>query len=259
MLAAMFSATASMVSSQLNVFSGVITNDIYRPLKGGILNDSQMVRAGRIFTVLLGVFLILIAMSIPHLGGAERVIISLAELMVVTLLAPTLWGLFSRNVNSSAVWITGITGFTVGAIVHFGLGRNSFLVDFDLLKPFAKWVQANSSTMKTFTGVVFPVIILLIIQLLSRKPSAGYAKITALEAEEEVLEASGRIKASHLPAIIVAWSIAACGLMMLALTLINDESKLVTGIFASVLFAIAGGISLIVRIAHHKERKVLDL
>lgn len=32
MLAAMFSATASMVSSQLNVFSGVLTNDIYKPL-----------------------------------------------------------------------------------------------------------------------------------------------------------------------------------------------------------------------------------
>ena len=32
MLAAMFSATASMVSSQLNVFSGVLTHDIYKPL-----------------------------------------------------------------------------------------------------------------------------------------------------------------------------------------------------------------------------------
>ena len=32
MLAAMFSATASMVSSQLNVFAGVLTNDILKPL-----------------------------------------------------------------------------------------------------------------------------------------------------------------------------------------------------------------------------------
>jgi Na+/proline symporter len=32
MVAAMFSATASMVSSQLNVFSGVLTHDLYRPL-----------------------------------------------------------------------------------------------------------------------------------------------------------------------------------------------------------------------------------
>ena len=32
MLAAMFSATASMVSSQLNVFAGVLTNDIYRAI-----------------------------------------------------------------------------------------------------------------------------------------------------------------------------------------------------------------------------------
>ena len=33
MLAAMFSATASMVSAQLNVFSGVLTSDIYRAFR----------------------------------------------------------------------------------------------------------------------------------------------------------------------------------------------------------------------------------
>lgn len=255
MLAAMFSATASMVSSQLNVFSGVLTNDIYRPLRGGQLSDSQMVWAGRMFTILLGVLLILIAMAIPHLGGAEKVIVSLTELMVVALLAPTLWGLFSRKVNSSAVWVTVIIGFAVGAIVRFGLGKDGFLVDFAMFTLLAEWVQVHSSAMKTFTGVVLPVLVLVVIQLLSRRLSAGYAKIEALEAEEEALEASGEIKASRLPAIVVAWSIGACGLLMLVLTLVNEESKLVTGIFASVLFVIAGGIGLIVRMACLKEKR----
>jgi Na+/proline symporter len=52
MLAAMFSATASLVSSQLNVFSGVLTKNIFqsfRPASG----ERQLVKVGRLFTVLL--------------------------------------------------------------------------------------------------------------------------------------------------------------------------------------------------------------
>ena len=246
MLAAMFSATASMVSSQLNVFSGVFTNDIYKPLKGGSLSDNHMVWAGRTFTILLGGILILIAMAIPFMGGAEKVIVSLTELMVVGLLAPTLWGLFSKKVNSPAVWITAIITFVTGFMVRFGLGKDGFLADVDFFSSLSQWVQAHGTETKTFTGVILPLFVLTVIQLLSRKPSAGYARVQAYQAAEESLEATGKIKASRLPAIIVAWSIGACGLLMSVLALLDKQSPIVTGIFAIVLFLIAAVIGLLV-------------
>ncbi len=252
MLAAMFSATASMVSSQLNVFSGVLTNDIYKPLVGRKLSDRHMVWAGRIFTVLLGGLLIVIAMGIQHMGGAEKVIVSLTELMVVALLAPTLWGLFSRRVNSPAVWITAIIGFTAGVIVRFGLSKDGFLTGVAAFKSLAFWVQSHSTETKTFTGVVLPVLVLTVIQLLSRNSSPGYARIQQLKAQEEVLEASGKIKASRLPAIIVAWSLGACGVLMTVLTFIDKQSPVVTGIFALLLFLIAGTIGIIVHLRTEK-------
>jgi len=248
MLAAMFSATASMVSSQLNVFSGVLTNDIYKPLRGGNLSDKQMVRAGRLFTVLLGVILILIAIAIPSMGGAEKVIVSITELMVVALLAPTLWGLFSHKVNCAAVWATSIVGFAAGVIVRFGLSSGGFLAGVDTLSGLCAWVQSHGTETKTFTGVVLPLLILTVVQILSKGAAAGYTRVHSLEVEEVALEETGAVKASKLPAIIVAWALAACGLLMSALVLINDESRLVIGAFAAVLFAVAALIGVVVKI-----------
>jgi len=248
MLAAMFSATASMVSSQLNVFSGVLTNDIYKPLRGGNLSDKQMVRAGRLFTVMLGAILILIAIAIPSMGGAEKVIVSITELMVVALLAPTLWGLFSHKVNCAAVWATSIIGFAAGVIVRFGLSSGGFLAGVDTLSGLCAWVQSHGTETKTFTGVVLPLLILTVVQILSKGAAAGYTRVHSLEVEEVALEETGAVKASKLPAIIVAWALAACGLLMSALVLINDESRLVIGAFAAVLFAVAALIGVVVKI-----------
>ena len=126
MLAAMFSATASMVSSQLNVFSGVLTNDIYKPLAKAT-NPKSLLKAGRFFTILLGVLLVIIALEIEKWGQVKDLIISITELMVVPLLAPALWGIFSRKIGGRAVWITGLSGFGLGLLVRFGFGADGFL------------------------------------------------------------------------------------------------------------------------------------
>ena len=75
----------------------------------------------------------------------------------------------------------------------------------------------------------------------------------ACQAAEEILEATSKIKASRLPAIIVAWSIGACGLLMSVLALLDKQSPMVTGIFAIVLFLLAGSIGLFVRFSSDKS------
>ena len=72
MVAAMFSATASMVSSQLNVFAGVLTNDFYRALLNPHASERRLLRVGRFFTALLGAMLVTTAILVPSLGGAEN-------------------------------------------------------------------------------------------------------------------------------------------------------------------------------------------
>ncbi|MCP4377800.1 MAG: hypothetical protein GY794_16690 [bacterium] len=59
----------------------------------------------------------------------------------------------NRNLRSPAVWMTGIISFAAGLIVNYGLGPDGVLADAPALTGVSKWVQANISTMKTFTGV----------------------------------------------------------------------------------------------------------
>lgn len=248
MVAAMFSATASMVSSQLNVFSGVLTNDIYCRLKGVTVSDRQMVWVGRVFTALLGSIIIVIALAIPHLGGAEKVIIAITELVVVALLAPALWGLFSRRINSAAVWVTALIGFLAGFIVRFGLNEKGFLTGISSFVPLSQWIQDNISMVKTFTGVILPLVTLAVIQILTPSRTAGgFLRITEWEAQKGTFTASVNTKASRLPALMVAWSIGLCGLLMLVLAFTDKESIKIMAIFSLALFTIAGSIGFGVR------------
>ncbi len=263
MFAAMFSATASMVSSQLNVFSGVLTNDIYKPLVRTATDPKKLLWVGRVFTVVLGVLLIAIALAYQAMGGAEQVIVKSTEAVVVALLAPTVWGLFSRSVRSGAVWWTAGIGMVAGVVVRLGLAKDGFLADADALAGAAKWVQGNMKVAETLSGVVLPVVVLFVIQLVSRGTSPGFARVAEMAAAEEQLEESGTVHASNLPAVIVAWCIGACGVLMAALAVVHfmrgadtDAAEAATraiaswkvlSAFALVLFAIAGAVGFAAR------------
>ena len=236
MLAAMFSATASMVSSQLNVFSGVLTHDIYKPLAKKTDNRT-MVKVGRLFTILLGALLIIIALEIEKFGQVKDLIISITSLMVVPLLAPSLWGLFSRRINGRAVWITGLSGFCLGAIIRFGFGKNGW---FEGMTSINDWVVSNTHFLKTFVGVIFPVIVLSTIELMSRGESEGWKKIAALSKQQDETEHQGTAGANPIAAKVVAWCLIVCALMMFSLIAVNEsESTVVLSVFGATLAVIS--------------------
>ena len=226
MLAAMFSATASMVSSQLNVFAGVLTEDVYARLlrRPG---DRHLLWAGRGFSLLLGGLLIGLALSIPWLGGAEQVIVAITALVVTPLLAPTIWGLFHRGVTQAAVWITVVVCFAAGAAATF------------------IWPEALAGWGKTpdiLIGVGLPVLLMALIGLVQRGRSAGWQRIEALTAREEAEEQRRPLVPDRAPAYIVAGALAACGALMAALAFIDETDRGLIATFAVMLFLLAGGI-----------------
>lgn len=223
MMAAMFSATASLISSQLNVFSGVLTHDIYRPLKKKVSEESLLF-TGRIFTLLLGMLIAVIALCIPMLGGAERVIISITELMVVPLLAPILIGLLSKKVNVSALWLTAGICIPLGLMLHFQLlmpPQNSAL---------GQWFFDQS---KTFVGVILPIFIVLIAH--SR---AGGVDRRWQQIEEHSATATPPAKTDAGPARIVGWSMVVLGSGMMFLIPLNPGQGGIILLFAMIIAAI---------------------
>ena len=158
MVAALFSATASMVSSQLNVFAGVLTNDFYRTFFDPAASEIKLVRVGRVFTLLLGAVLVVIALLVPAMGGAEKLVITINSMLVVPLLAPTLWGLFSRKLAFRHLVYVTLISFTLGMTLRFGLpllidqeSRFGWITD---------WVTKNQKMVELFVGVLLPVCLL---------------------------------------------------------------------------------------------------
>lgn len=218
MLAALFSATASMISSQLNVFSGVLTENIYKPLAHHP-SEKKLVRMGRFFTLLLGVAIALIAMGTPHVGGAAKLIIAITQVMATPLLAPTLFGLFAPRMGTRAIWITAGICFPLGLLVKFtDLFKDTLIAD------------------STFAGVFLPLIIISVVILLSRKESPGWAAIQALASRESKRQPP---QSSAFPALIVSISLVASAVTLLALIPLNDTSRGLLAGFACGLLALA--------------------
>ncbi|MBT8037244.1 MAG: Na+:solute symporter [Verrucomicrobiae bacterium] len=243
MMAAMFSATASLISSQLNVFSGVLTHDIYRPLRSKI-TEQGLLRAGRGFTLLLGTLIAGIALCIPMLGGAEKVIISITELMVVPLLAPILIGLLSKRVNVGALWCTAGICIPLGLALHFGL------IKAPEHSVVGQWLFNQS---KVFVGVVLPVVIVLIAHLRARGVDKHWSRIEALETRELESSAQRKVVADTSPARIVGWSMVVLGAGLTGLLPFNPSQRAILLLFSLLTISIGVAILIIAKYLNAKH------
>lgn len=234
-LAAMVSATASMVSAQLNVFAGVLTSDFYCKLFKPDASEKQLVNVGRVMTVLLGLGLIIIAVLIPFLGGAEKVILSITSLIVGPLLAPSLWGLFSKKIKTSAVWVTAGVCFLLGGIYRFGFSANGVFADIEGLQSVSRFCQENNRNIEIFLGVLLPVLILTVMEFTARGASKGYEMVA--EKIKDQIAAKPPV-VSELPSLVVACSVGFFGVVMTILAVLNPEQWKIIAIFAGILFAI---------------------
>ena len=235
MMAAMFSATASAISGQINVFAGVLTEQFYRRRFRPKASESNLLRAGRLFTFLIGVALIVMALWVPEMGGAEKIVLTLTGMLFGPLMAPTIWGLLSGRIGSGTVFVTAFVSFAVGLFVRFGMeagdafSRNSL----------GYWIQANPRMTDVLVGAVLPVLILTVAQLSSRRTDPGWHEIERRTATYEPTTLDHGDTVDRAPARVIAISLAASGLLTLSLLLFNEEGRLALFIFGTLLLLIS--------------------
>ena len=238
MFAAMFSATASMVSSQLNVFAGVLTNDFYKALLRPNASSGHLVKIGRIFTGTLGLALIGVALYVPNMGGAEKIIISMNSLVVVPLLAPALWGLFSPQIGIKDMLIVAFTSFSVGLILRFGFSISGGDVD-------------------VIIGVILPICMLFLIQKLKGNTTdIGWKKIEdnrtlKIMKTPEVPDTT----VDTFPQKVVMISLLVCALSLFALFFLTESGRTIIATFGICLLLIAIGIRIQIKKMTSKTTK----
>jgi len=235
LLAAMFSATASIVDSQLNVFAGVLLNDIYRPLFRPQATQAHLVRVGRTMILALGCLLVVLGVAVPAMGGAEDVIVKIASLVVVPLLLPTIWGLLSRKVGVSAVWLTAAISFLFGGTVQIALAIAGKGVVPTGWEPTLRWVRDNGRAADMLAGVVVPVLVMIGCEFFARRSDEGWNRIAS---RPEPPDAAATGTWTRLPARITGWSVVACGALMTMVLPWADEGFFVLVIYAATLWTL---------------------
>jgi SSS family transporter len=247
MIAAMFSATASMVSSQLNVFAGVLTNDFYQALFHPQASERTLVRVGRFFTAALGAILVVIAILVPSMGGAEKLIISVNSMLVVPLFAPTLWGLFSRTIGIRDMLMVTLISFGLGLALHFGLANNPWIEEGHPLWSLANYLAENANNVEVLVGVVLPVVMLCGFQWYRRDvdPGAILVERKCSELANENSDEGGAVAFDPFPARMVMGSLLILGIWMLLLGLPASPARLILVGFAIVLIGLAACIQVL--------------
>lgn len=227
MAAAMFSATASMISSQLNVFSGTLVELLAkRTARSG---GRQALWLGRAATCMLGLAVMLVALAVPRLGGAEAVVLTLMSLLISPLFAPALWGVFSKTIGPSAVW-------TVAALAG-GLG----IVAKIILPPLAgttgpglaAWVTGNPRIVDAVIGVMVPLLILSVMELHGRRSGMRGARVGTLK------RIAGGDAASYLPLLTVCVALGGCALIIALLIPLNEGHRALLAATVGVLLLLA--------------------
>jgi len=239
MIAAMSSATASMVTTFLNVFAGAFTTEVYKRFWRPAAAESELISAGRWITLLLGGLVVAGALLIPALGTYTGYVLTTAAIFSGPLMLPTIWGLFSKRIGLGTAWLATAGGIVVGFAVKFGIGVGGWLEDWTWLAPVVDLAQVNARVTDLVVGSLVPLIILGVAEVLERKIHPGWDRVSAkrtLQLEAPVL------KASTLPALMCGWGVTAVALLMALLAAINREDIVVLGSFAAALALIGGAI-----------------
>jgi len=249
MVAAMASATASMATTRLNVFSGAITTEVYQRLFNQDASDSRMVTVGRIVTVALGMVVVTGALLIPQYGYTSF-IIDINTLLAGPMLLPTLWGMFSRKIGAKSVWSTIVAGAVVAYLIKFALARGGFLTEVESLQSLVQWIAANSRIVDLTAGIIFPVALLSCLEFSSKNEHPGWQRVAETSRQFRDLPA---VESSSLPVKMVSISLTIIAVLMVVLAVRDREEAVILVSLAAVLAAIAGALYLAMR---RKEKSV---
>lgn len=221
MLAALMSATMSMVSGTLNVFANVFTYDIYKAFRPSS-SDKTLMKVGRRFTFIYGAVVTTIAVLIPYLGGAEKVVVSILTLVISPLFIPSVWGLFSKRIGQKAIWWSMIPTFLVAILIKTGW-------------IFKDFIAQHAAFIDAFIGLVLPVTILSIIELILWKKGEdpGWARLTQIlgkekkivdESEKERNKKAGSMYSS-MAFNLMFGTYAVIGVIMIAISLFREGNR----------------------------------
>jgi Na+/proline symporter len=109
----------SMLSGDYNACAGVLTNDVYRRLIHKKASQRELVLIGRLMTLVIGAFALLVAMIFGGTPGENifRYMVTLFSIFTPPVAVAMILGLLSKRVTNASAMV----GFVCGLTVSLGL------------------------------------------------------------------------------------------------------------------------------------------
>lgn len=234
MLGGIVFATASSVNTTLNLAAAVVTNDIYRKLEP-LASDKKLLLVGRASTIIFGLGTIGVALLVPVAGGIVEVVLSIGALVGAPLFAPPIWALFSRRLTGKAVAIITLTSLGINLIFKF-------------ITPVI-WNFSLHRAPEMIVGVGGPVLMLLSYEVWSvTKGNISlryYDYINRIKTEKDVgdtlQEAFDRESDEQniYGLKVIAISLAFTGVLMISLSLIAEDARILVALMGSLIVGIS--------------------
>ena len=133
-IAAMFAATMSMLSSDYNVAANVLTNDVYYRLIRKKASQKELVFVGRVTTIVVGLLSLGISFFMLNLGGEGlfRGMMQLFGIFTAPVGIPMIFGLLSDKFTKNGAIFSFITSFTIGVLLFFILPDTTMFGTFEV-------------------------------------------------------------------------------------------------------------------------------
>ena len=217
-IAAMFAATMSMLSSDYNVCAGVLTNDVYRRLIRPKASQKELVLVGRLMTLVIGSFALGAAFLMSAGTGEDlfKYMVMLFGIVTAPVGIPMIFGLLSKRITNAGA----MAGWFLGIVTGLALFKwCPAKVDLPMLN-----LALEQEIAIFLATTVVTLTVMLVVSLLTSKSAAEAARsdefLKRLETPIGQLEAdlpTGERGAAISPFGVVGVSIFIIGLMMLAI------------------------------------------
>lgn len=161
MLTGMYFSTSASANTALNVVSAVFTNDIYKSTINPHADDKKLMFVARASSWFFGVFMILIALIVPYIGGIVEFTLSVGAITGGPLLLPPIWALFSKKLSGKATIYITLISLSVNLL-------------FKIILPLTNDYKLSRAG-EMLLGVLLPFFMLLVYEIMMRK-KAGVSK-----------------------------------------------------------------------------------
>ena len=226
MLASMFAATASMANSELNVLAGALTSEIYARLRSSKPSEKHLVFVGRLLTVVIGAAFIGIALLVPRMGGAEKVILTITGLFVGPMVLPTIWGLFSKKIGWGATVLTVLVSAAAAAVLKYVV--NDLAI-----------IQDNMRLAEIIVGTVVPALVLILCELSGKHIDPGATEAETLKVR---LDSESRPSPLKLPLMVMGIALGTQTAVFSLLTMYVKEHQTVLAVQAIACGLLTAGV-----------------